>query len=131
MQGRTVLFVASVLCAAGAAACGSIAAPSERTTDTLTGTIKVHGSDVRNFTASKRGELDIKLVSLTPSFASPIAIQLAQQIAGNCSYGGPLFVLVGANTSYGLIDPGVYCVALSDTGTMTVDENYTITITHP
>lgn len=121
----------AVLVAMIAAGCGGIADPSQRTTDTKTGTIPLLGTRIEGFNVSKRGELDIKLMSLTPTFANPLVINLGQQISGNCQFGSALGILTGQDLPFGLLDPGAYCVALSDPGTMTVAETYTINIVHP
>jgi len=111
--------------------CHSVASPSERQTETLTGTVQPGmTSAVQTFTVSKRGELDIKLSTLTPPFASRLLLLLGPQTSGSCSLGSQQFVLVGTNISYGLVDAGVYCVVLADTNTLTTTESFTLTVVH-
>jgi hypothetical protein len=111
--------------------CSKVASPSDRTTDTKNGILRVGQTAVETFTISKRGELEVRLTALTPPFANPIGLQLGQNVSAGCvPFGQPIGVLVGNNIPYGLLDPGNYCVVLSASSAMTVDENYTITITH-
>jgi|SRR5215471_7778455 len=117
---------------AGAACDNNIASASDRVTDTKPGTIPVGSFGLTTFVISKRGELDIKLKSLTPPFANPIQVALSQQASGSClAPGAGVPMIVGNTFPVGLADPGTYCVFLVAPASMTVDEAFVLEITHP
>jgi hypothetical protein len=117
-----------------AAACGGILDPSQRRTETFSGLIPTvahgGGAPIQTFPVSKRGELDIKLTSLVPTFANQVLVTVGQQVSGSCATLSQFGLLVGGDAPLGLVDPGAYCLALSDPGTMTTDETYTVDVIH-
>jgi len=130
---RSLLCAALIAAALAAAACdNNIASASDRVTDTKTGTIPVKSFGLVTFVQSKRGELDIKLKSLTPPFANPVQVALSQQASGSClAPGAGVPMIVGNTFPVGLADPATYCIYVFDLGTMTVDEQFALDITHP
>jgi len=113
----------------------SVDNPSARVTDTISDVLQPGKiSPAHPFVVSTRGELDIKLATLTPPFANPLVLLLGLiGTNGACSFTSQQAVLTGNNISYGLVDAGSYCVALGDStnGVLTTNESFTLTVVHP
>ncbi len=136
-----VLFGVAVLAAATVAtACSTkITDPSQNKTDTFTGTITpaaLGGTGLgaaHSFNVPNGGEFTVKVTAMTPGFNSQFAVALYLGSCGSGALVGSTFVaLVGVQALTGPIQQtGQYCVQLADIGTMTVAENYTLTVNHP
>jgi hypothetical protein len=133
-------FAAVVLVVVGlsVASCGGIDSPSTNQDTPFTGTIAVGGADTQAFSASKSGELIIKITSLTPTVQNAV-VGLTWAQAGSDStcksnFGGVVqqtVLQVGLATNFGQIVKGSYCLILRDVGAFTVPETYNMTVSHP
>jgi hypothetical protein len=135
------LFAATALAVAGliTISCGGIVDPSKNTVDTFTGTIAVGGSAVHPFSASKTGEISVKVTSLAPvqnTFVGLIWAQAAND--GSCSatsvggvYQQNNFAQQNVPAISGSILQGRYCLHVYDVGAFTATETYTVTVSHP
>jgi ABC-type glycerol-3-phosphate transport system substrate-binding protein len=130
------LSAASLLLALAAAlsiSCGGIVDPSQNTVETFSGTVPPGSGSAQKFTASKTGEITVKVLSLTPAAVSVVYVQWVGAGDGSCN--GNLFqaALGTANTTAisGQIVSGNYCVLLTDYIGQTTTANYTITVSHP
>jgi hypothetical protein len=130
----------AVLVAAIAAACGGVIDPSKNQIETFTGTIPkgkgvVVPTNGRSINITKSGEISVTVTSLTPSVPSGTYFQviLGQVLSGQCSTGlsSNSFAIVGTAAINGPITPGTYCIALVDEGLFTVDEAFSVTVSHP
>lgn len=128
---------ALLLALAGAlsVSCGGIVDPSKNTVESFSGTIQPGGAFAHRFSASKTGEIAIKVVTLTPVSSAFVGVQWVQGSSdGNCN-GGILqnnqFATANLTAVSGQIISGNYCVVMYDPVGYTQPENYSITVSHP
>jgi hypothetical protein len=136
LRALAALLVAAAVCASG---CGGIVDPSQNQTETITGTIPVGGQSTPfGFSASKTGEIQVKVTQLTPSSSNTFigVLWTGRNSSGNCA--GSLGAVFGQNVgSAGLplistqVLSGSYCLVFYDAGTFTTAENFTATVSHP
>jgi hypothetical protein len=129
--------VALLLALAGAVSisCGGIVDPSKNTVEPFSGTVQPGSSFAHRFSASKTGEIAIKVLTLTPVSSAFIGVQWVQGSSdGNCN-GGVLqnnqFATPNLTAISGQIVSGNYCVVMYDPVGYTQPENYAITVSHP
>jgi hypothetical protein len=129
--------VAFLLALAGAVSisCGGIVDPSKNTIESFSGTVQPGGAFAHRFSASKTGELAIKVLTLSPVSSAFIGVQWVQGSSdGNCN-GGLLqtnqFATANLTAVSGQIISGAYCVVMFDPVGYTQPENYSITVSHP
>lgn len=136
------LQLGAVILAAAALAtisCGGITDPSTNQTETFTGTItpvSLGGNGVGKqhaFSINNNGEYTIKVTAMTPTFNSFFGTLLT--FGSDCSsiVGQNVLTIVGSQALAGAVfQKGSYCIQVYDAqGTMTVTENYTLTVSHP
>lgn len=130
------LSAASVLLAMAAASsisCGGIVDPSKNTVEVFSGTVPPASGSVQKFSASKTGEITVKLTALTPASVPAIAVQWVGAGDGNCN--GSLFGqgigTANATVISNQIISGNYCLIMTDYVVQTVTANYTISVSHP
>ncbi len=134
-------FLAALLVAAlGAWGCGGIVDPSQNQTDTFSGSIAVGGQGTpHGFSASKTGEISVKITALTPSTSNTFVgvLWTGRNSNGDCSgslgniFGQNNFAQLGLPAISTQILSGGYCLLLYDVGTFTTTESYTVTVSHP
>jgi hypothetical protein len=136
-------FVAALAVAAAlAAGCGGIVDPSQNQVETFSGTIPVGGQSQpgpHGFTASKTGEIQVKVTALTPSTSNTFVgvLWTGRNSSGTCAgslgavFGQTNFAQVGLPAISTQILTGGYCIVLYDVGTFTTTESYTVTVSHP
>src|SRR4051794_28201604 len=82
------VFAACLMAAVCAAGCGGIVDPSQNQVETFTGTIAVGGqSQAFGFSASKTGEIQVKVTQLTPSTSNTFVgvLWTGRNSAGTCT----------------------------------------------
>jgi hypothetical protein len=140
MRFRFTVAAAFALTTALIAGCGGIVDPSQNTTDTFTGTIPVGGQSVaQGFSASKTGEISVKVTQLTPSSSNTFVgvLWTGRDSNGACAgqlggvFGQNGFAQIGLPAISTQIQQGGYCILLYDVGTFTTTETYTMTVSHP
>jgi hypothetical protein len=137
-------FSAAVMLAATVfvAGCGGIVDPSQNQTETFTGTIAVGGQSLpgpHGFSASKTGEISVKVTQLTPSSSNTYVgvIWTGRASDGTCTgqlgrtFGQNNFAQVGLPAISTQILAGGYCLILYDVGSFSTTETYTVTVSHP
>lgn len=135
-------FSAAVVLAAAvlAAGCGGIVDPSQNQIETFTGTIAPGGQgQPHGFSASKTGEISVKVTQLTPSSSNTFVGVIWTGRASNGSCAGQLGAVFGQNNFAQVNLPaistqiltGSYCLLLYDVGSFTTTETYTVTVSHP
>jgi hypothetical protein len=130
---------AIVLAVAGffAASCGGITDPSKNTVEPFSGTLAVGGNFAHPFTASKTGEISVKVTALAPVSNTFVGIIWAQAAGdGSCSTSlGILqqnnFAQLNVPAISGAIISGRYCIVVYDVGAFTTPQTYTISVSHP
>ena len=130
MNARFFRFIAAVLVALAASACGCIANPSSNQTETFTGIVQPGGNaGTHPFTASKSGEITVTVTNMNPTWNGYLTVAW---LGAGCS--GFIqendFTLVGRSAIAGPITKGSYCIAMFDAGFL-LPEAYTITVSHP
>jgi hypothetical protein len=117
------------------AGCGGINSPSDNTVDTFSDTLPVGGVSSKQFSASKSGELTVKLTALAPTSNGIVGLIWTQALPdGTCA--GILFQVVtqvgGLSAISGQsIISGRYCIVIQDITPFTVPQTYTYTVSHP
>ena len=114
--------------------CGGIVDPSQNQVQPFAGTVQPGSARAHAFTASKTGEIAVKVVTLTPASQPVIGLQWVQGDGTNCN-GGFLqvnqFATAGTTAISGQIISGSYCVIVYDSVGLTQPSNYSITVSHP
>jgi hypothetical protein len=133
---RLRVSAAFLLALAGAVSisCGGITDPSQNQVDPISGTIQVGGARGHAFSASKSGEIQVKLTTLTPASVPYLGVQWVQGAGDGTCTGNQLQVnFAPANTTAitGQIVSGNYCIIVYDPGNLTQPANYSGTISHP
>jgi hypothetical protein len=127
---------ACVLALAGALSlsCGGIVDPSQNVVETFNDTVQPASARAKVFSTSKTGEIQVKVVSLTPASQSVIGVQWVQGDGTSCN-GGLLqvnqFATAGSTAISGQIISGSYCIIAYDSIGFTQPSTFSITISHP
>jgi len=130
------VFAACVLALAGALtiSCGGIVDPSQNQVEPFAGTVQPGSARAHPFSASKTGEIAVKIVTLTPASQPVIGLQWVQSDGTNCN-GGQLqvnpFATVSTTAISGQIVSGSYCIIVYDSVGLAQPSNYSITVSHP
>jgi hypothetical protein len=130
------LLAAFVLSLAGAVSisCGGIVDPSQNQVETFNDTVQPGSARAKAFSSSKTGEIQVKVVTLTPASQPVIGIQWVQGDGTNCS-GQPLqinqFATAGTTAISGPIISGSYCIIAYDSVGLAQPSTFSITISHP
>jgi hypothetical protein len=131
---RPRIIPALVLAAAGylSISCGGTTSPSENKQEPFSGTLAVGGLVRFPVSVNNTGEFSVKITALSPTVTAFVGTVWAQ--GGNCdialqqnqvsTLNSP--ALVGA-----ILQKGQYCVAVYDSGGITVAQNFTIVVSHP
>jgi hypothetical protein len=135
------LFAAGTLVVAllGISGCGGIVDPSKNTVDTFNDTLAVGGSKAYPFSASKTGEISVKITALAPTSNTLVGLLWTQALSdGSCSttsignvYQQNNFAQLGIPGISGSILQGKYCLTVYDSGGFTQPMTYTVTVSHP
>ena len=113
--------------------CGGIVDPSQNHVDTFSGTVPPGSGSAQHFTASNGGEIQVKIVTLTPASVPAVLVTWLGNGDGSCN-GGTFQQGIGAagtTAISGQIVSGAYCVLVSDYVGQSVTASYTITVSHP
>jgi hypothetical protein len=129
--------VAIVLAIAGLVAvnCGGITDPSKNTIQPFSGTLPVGGIVPHPFSASKSGEISVKLTALAPTSNGLVGLDWVQAANdGACTsntYQRNQFAQLNVPAIAGAIPAGKYCIIVYDIGSFAVPQTYTIAVSHP
>lgn len=115
--------------------CGGINDPSKNTVDPFTGTLAVGGQAEHRFSASKTGEISVKITALAPTSNTFVGLIWAQATNdGTCTNAflqQNNFAQLNIPAISGPVVSGRYCIIVYDVGAFTVPQTYTLTISHP
>lgn len=138
------LFTLAALLATGllAAKCGndstmpSVTTPTATTsptTSTFASRLTVRGSASRTFTASTAGAVTVTLASAgAPSTVVGLGIGVPNGGVSRCTLSTSLNTTGGSTAQISAtVDPGSYCVAIYDVGTLTDSIDFSMTIVYP
>ena len=136
MRARFAAAFSLALAGALTIACGGIVSPSQNTVETFSGTIPPGGA--HPFSASKTGEIQVKLTALAPVSSTFVGLVWAQAGSdGGCTssnFGGVIFQTVAQLNVQAIstqILSGRYCLIVSEYIALTAPETYTVTVSHP
>jgi len=126
---------ALVVAAVAAVGCHGITTPSSNTNDQFSGTLQAKGGKSHFFSVGKTGEFTVKLTAWGPNTNLLVGLALTQgNNDGTCSTAALQqnnFSSLNVQALGGQIFSGKYCVLIYDVGTLTTDQTYTITVSHP
>jgi hypothetical protein len=112
--------------------CGGIVDPSQNTVDPFSGTVVPGGNSLSRFT-SKTGEIQVKMLTITPAAVAALGMTWVGSGDGSCN--GQVWqstVAVSNTTAISQqIQSGSYCLVVYDYLGQTVTANYSLTISHP
>jgi hypothetical protein len=132
---RLRVSAALVLALAGAVSisCGGITDPSQNQVETFSGTVAPLGNSVKTFSASKTGEIQVKMLTITPAAVPALGMQWVGSGDGSCN--GQLWQSTIATSNTTAISTqvlsGSYCLIVYDYIGQTVTANYSLTVSHP
>jgi hypothetical protein len=113
--------------------CGGITDPSQNQNESFSGSVAPGGFSVQKFSASKTGEISVKMGTITPAAVPALSLQWLGAGDGSCN--GGLFgaTIATSNTTAisNQIVSGSYCLVLSEYVAQTVTANYSLTVSHP
>jgi hypothetical protein len=133
MRFRVPAALLLALAGAISISCGGIVDPSQNTVQTFSGTVDPGGFSIQKFSASKTGEITVKMGTITPASVPVLYVQWLGAGDGSCNGGTFQAGLGTANTTVisGQIVSGNYCLVLTPYLVQTVAANYTLTVSHP
>ncbi|MEQ1868711.1 MAG: hypothetical protein ABL961_01660 [Vicinamibacterales bacterium] len=125
--------IATLAMAAALSTACKLSTPQDNTVDQVSGTIPVGGADFKTFDATKNGEIQITVTTLTPTPSASLGMYLGVPVSGACALYGSYYASVVANRTveFGYVNKANYCVQFYDTGALTVPTEYTAKISHP
>ena len=132
---RLRMSAALVLALVGALSigCSGITDPSQNTVESFAGTVQVGGARAHWFSASKTGEIAIKVLTLTPASSSFIGVEWVQgandQTCSSSAHPEQSSSRGQHHRVSGRIVSGPYCVIMRRA--LTQPTNYSITVSHP
>ena len=104
------------------------------TTETITGTVPVGGSDIHNVVLSQTGELDVTLTAAGPPSTIFMGLGIGTVSGSSCVFLSGATTNVQAGTSPQLsgssVAAGTYCVAVYDIGNQASPVTYSLTVVH-
>jgi len=126
----------TVTVAASLAACGSVAAPSNSTSEDFADTLQPGGQVSRNFSVSKTGEMTVTLQSLTPRpVVGFVTLAVGTPAGTSCAPYGSYYVAqaaVGQQYAFPQIVKGSYCLWVADTQAILPQAaTFAVRFTHP
>jgi hypothetical protein len=121
------------LAAAVTISCGGIVDPSQNQVEPFSGTVPPGSGSAFHFSASKTGEIQVKITTLTPASVPAVLVTWVGNGDGSCN-GGTFqqgIGTAGTTAISGQIISGAYCVIVSDYIGQAVTANYSGTVSHP
>ena len=105
------------------------------THESFSGTLPLLGARFYSFTVPHVGNADVTLLSLRESgsaSSATVAIGIGVPRATDCTISNTVNTAVSPSPVLAVnLDPGVYCVRIFDTGTLTAPVDFSINITRP
>ena len=125
--GASALILATLI----TVSCGGVVDPSKNTVEPLMGMVSPGGNWCGQVTVNNGGEYSIKITALSPT---PTAVLLVGWFQNAGCVNTLLTNYATLNTlafSGPIYQKGTYSVGVADVGTLTVAQNFTITVSHP
>jgi hypothetical protein len=113
--------------------CGGITDPSQNQNEPFSGTVAPGSFSVVKFSASKTGEITVKMGTITPAAVPALSLQWLGAGDGSCN-GGLFGATVATSNTTAIsnqIVSGNYCLVLSEYVAQTVTATYSLTVSHP
>ena len=139
MTPRTTPFgplITLMLCLAAAlagAACDSVIDPSQNQVEMLTGTVAVQNQVVHEFSASKNGEFEVRITTMSPNEDAQMGLQYGPRQGDSClgAIQTNVFAQLNRTGLGGTINAGRYCLIVFDNGQLRAPQSYTLRVSHP
>jgi hypothetical protein len=136
MRLRLSAALALTLAGAISISCGGIVDPSQNTVEPFSGTVQPGSTRNHWFSTSKTGEIQVKVLTLTPAAVPYIGVEWVQGANDHTCNGGLMqqpnpFATANSTAVSGQIISGAYCVIMYDSVGLTQPANYSITVSHP
>jgi hypothetical protein len=128
VRGGATLILAGLI----TISCGGVVDPSKNTVEPFMGTVSPGGAPwFKTVMVNNGGEYSIKITALSPTPTAVLGVGWYQ--GANCEIAllSNYATLNQTALSGAIYQKGAYCVAVSDIGTLTVAQNFTITVSHP
>ena len=133
MRSRAVAALVLALAGAASISCGGIVDPSQNTVETFSGTVTPGGVSLVRFSSPKTGEIQVKMLTITPAAVQALGMQWVGSGDGTCN--GQLWQSTIATSNATAISTqiqsGSYCLVVYDYINQTVAANYSLTVSHP
>ena len=123
---------AAVLAGLIAIGCGGVSDPSKNTVEPFSGVLPPGGQvTFQNINVSKNGEYSVKITALSPTPTAVLSVGWFQ--GGNCEFimSSSYAELNRTALAGAIFQKGAYCLQVADIGTLTVAQNFTVTVSHP
>ncbi len=132
---KLVRFLAAVAVSVSLAACGGVSSPSTQSSEDFSGTLDPLGQSFKTFSASKTGELQVTLQTLTPRpVVGFVVLALGAPANGGCSLLRYVALQAAVGTPYSsYVDiKGTYCIIVADAnGILPSQVSWTMRVSHP
>ena len=133
MRSRVTAALVLALAGAVSISCGGIVDPSQNTVEPFSGTVVPGGFSLVKFNAAKTGEIQVKMLTITPAAVQALAMQWVGSGDGSCN--GQLWQQAIATSNATAISTqiqsGSYCLIVSEYVPLAVTANYSLTVSHP
>ena len=132
----TAHLVGALALAASLAACKGVTSPSSYPDDDFTGTLAIAGQSDKPFSVGSTGEMQMTLVSLTPTPRLGFMwVGVGQYVGSVCSAIPGYYTTqapIGQALSFPRITQGAYCMFISDgNSALTAPATFTLHTKHP
>ena len=133
MRSRVTAALVLALAGAVSISCGGIVDPSQNTVEPFSGTVVPGGVSLVKFSSPKTGEIQVKMLTITPAAVQALALTWVGSGDGSCN--GQLWQQAIATSNATAISTqiqsGSYCLIVSEYLPLTVTANYSLTVSHP
>ena len=133
MRSRVTAALLLALAGAVSISCGGIVDPSQNTVVPFSGTVAPGGTSLVKFSSPKTGEIQVKMLTITPAAVQALGMQWVGSGDGSCN--GQLWQSTIATSNATAISTqiqsGSYCLIVYDYIGQTVAANYSLTVSHP
>lgn len=90
------------------------------------------GTDAKYFAVNASGTINVTLIDVTPPSPVGVGLGIADSSDVQCNLNMRQTSMAGAQLAFSAtVDPGIYCVQISDTGTLADRVRFTASIAHP
>jgi hypothetical protein len=112
--------------------CGGVTDPSKNNVESFQGTVNPGGLPwLRDVAVNNTGEYSVKITALSPTPTAVLFVGWYQGAGCQIQMFTNIASLNRTALSGAVFQKGTYCVLVSDPGTLTAAQNFTIEVSHP